>query len=396
VPFSLIDSPVGILAVLAGVTSLFFFLEKKTGWKLFSYFPPLLFIYIIPVFLSNLHVIPSKSPVYDFMGANLLPMFITILLLDVDLLATVRAIGKGIFVMLLGTLGVVVGAVVAYFIVKSGLDPGTWKAFGALAGSWIGGTGNMLAVGHMLKLDESSVQFGYAVISDNAVYLIWLPIMLGSKNLAGWFHRFTGVSPDRIARMEKFAKEMSLEKGAMQMRHLLYLVFFGFTVTAIAAWLSQQIPTISTSDGTTIVSASTYKILIVTILGIALSFTRASKIPGSHAVAMAMVYLFVARMGAKADLSGVSVAVFWFLLGAYIWIFIHGVFLVTAARIFKVDVHTAAIASAANIGGAASAPVVAAHHNPLLVPVSVLMALVGYAIGNPIAYLTGLLCYWVS
>jgi uncharacterized membrane protein len=136
-------------------------------------------------------------------------------------------------------------------------------------------------------------------------------------------------------------------------------------------------------------------ILIVTFAGIGLSFTRASKIPGSHALAMALVYLFVARMGAKADLSSLDASVLWFVAGAFIWIFIHGAFLVGAAKLFKVDVHTAAIASAANIGGAASAPIVAAYHKTSLVPVSILMALLGYAVGNPAAILAGTLCQWV-
>jgi uncharacterized membrane protein len=393
---TLITSSAGILAVLAAVTSFFFFVEKKTEWNVFNYFPPLIFIYVIPVLLSNLHFIPSNSPVYDFMGTNLLPMFLVIMLLDVDLLATIKVMGKGIFVMLLGTLGVVIGAPIAFFIVKSGLDAEAWKGFGALAGSWIGGTGNMLAVSKMVELDEASVQYGYAVIADNAVYLIWLPIMLGSKNLAKWFGKFTRVSKDRLENMEKAAGELTLDKGKIEMRHFLYLAFFGFGATAVAAWLSQMIPTIQTEAGTTIVSANTYKILLVTVFGICLSFTKASKIPGSHAVAMALIYLFVARMGAKADLSNVSSSVFWFLLGAYIWIFIHGAFLITAARIFKVDVHTAAIASAANIGGAASAPIVAAYHNRTLVPVSILMAMIGYAIGNPAAWVAAMLCYFVS
>jgi uncharacterized membrane protein len=393
---TVISSSAGILAVLAGITSIFFFIERKTGWKIFNYFPPLIFIYILPVLLSNSGVIPSKSPVYDFMGSNLLPMFLVIMLLDVDLMATIRVMGKGIFVMLLGTFGVVIGAPIAFLIVKTGLDAEAWKGFGTLAGSWIGGTGNMLAVSNMIELDESSVQYGYAVIADNAVYLIWLPIMLGSKNLAKWFGKFTRVPKERLERIEKAAAELTLDKGNIEMRHILYLAFFGFAATALAAWLSHMIPTIQTEAGTTIVSANTYKILLVTVFGISLSFTGASRIPGSHAVAMALVYLFVARMGAKADLSNLSSAVFWFLLGAYIWIFIHGTILIISARIFKVDVHTAAISSAANIGGAASAPIVAAYHNRTLVPVSILMAMIGYAIGNPAAWVAAMLCYWVS
>jgi uncharacterized membrane protein len=392
---TLITSPAGILATLAAVTSFFFFLEKKTGWKLFNFFPPLIFIYLVPVVLSNSSVIPSKSPVYDFMGENILPMFLVIMLLNVDLLATVRVMGRGVFVMLMGTVGVMVGAPIGYVLVSHGLAPDAWKAFGALAGSWIGGTGNMLAVSQMVDLDESSLEYGYAVIADNAVYLIWLPIMLGSKNLAGWFNHFTNVSAERLGRMEKAAKELIVDKGRMEMRHFLYLIFLGLAVTAFAIWFSDKIEPIR-MGGQVIVSTNTYKILLVTILGIALSFTRASRIPGSHGFSMALVYLFVARMGAKADLSDIDTAVFWFLLGAYIWIFIHGGFLLAAARIFRVDIHTAAISSAANIGGAASAPIVAAYHKPALVPVSVLMALLGYAIGNPAAWIAAQLCRLVG
>jgi len=391
---AIITSPAGVLATLAAVTSFFFFLEKRTGWKFFNYFPPLIFIYLIPVVLSNSGMIPTKSPLYDFMGSNILPMFLLIMLLDVDILATVRAMGRGVFVMLLGTLGVVVGAPVAFLLVKHGLGPDAWKAFAALAGSWIGGTGNMAAVAIAYDLDESTLDFGYAVIADNAVYLIWLPIMLASKNFAGWFNRFTGISKTRLERMEKAAAELTVDKGKVEMRHYLYLAFFGFGVTAIASWLSGMLPPLPADEP--VISANTYKILIVTFVGVALSFTRASRIPGSHALAMALVYLFVARMGAKADLSNLSGSVFWFLLGAYIWIFIHGFFLVGAAKLFKVDVHTAAIASAANIGGAASAPIVAAYHKTTLVPMSILMALLGYAIGNPAAIFAGLLCKWVN
>ncbi len=391
----LISSPSGIIAVLGAVASLFFFLEKKTAWKGFNYFPPLIFIYLLPVLLSNGGIIPTKAPVYDFMGANLLPMFLTIMLLEVNILATIRIMGKGIFVMLMGTVGVVIGAPIALLIVKSGLEPEVWKGFAALAGSWIGGTGNMLSVAYAFDLDESSLNYGYAVIANNAVYLVWLPIMLGSKSLASKFNKFTGADSDRVEKMDKAAKELTTDKGPVEMRHFLYLIMIGFGVTAISTLAAGFIEPYSTDDGQVLFSLNTYKVLIVTLISIGLSFTKASKIPASHAFSMAMVYLFVARMGAKADLSNISGEVIWFVLGAFIWIFIHGTFLVGAAKLFKVDVHTAAIASAANIGGAASAPIVAAFHKPSLVPVSILMALLGYAIGNPMAILTGILCKWV-
>jgi uncharacterized membrane protein len=396
---ALIESSAGVLAVLAGVTSLFFLLEKRTKLKIFNYFPPLIFIYLVPVALSNLGVIPTQSPVYGFMRGNVLPMFLVIMLLQVDFLATIRAMGRGVIVMLMGTLGVVVGAPVALFLVRHGLQglgADAWKGYGALAGSWIGGTGNMAATAVALELSDRSLAFGYGLISDNAVYLVWLPLLLMSKNFAGWFHRFTLVPEGRVASIEKASSELAVTSGAVEMRHFLYLAFLGFGVTALAGWLASFIPEIpSGPDAQAFITTSTYKILLVTCFGVMLSFTKASRIPGSRALSMALVYLFVARMGAVADLSNLDASILWFLLGAYIWIAIHGVFLVGAAKALRMDVHTAAIASAANIGGAASAPIVAAHHNPVLVPVAILMALIGYAVGNPAAILTGLLCKWV-
>jgi uncharacterized membrane protein len=393
---ALISSSAGVIAVLAGVASLFFYLEKRTRSRLFSFLPPLIFIYLIPVALSNTGLIPNSSPVYGFMRDSVLPAFLVLMLLQVDFLATVRAMGRGVLVMLTGTLGVVVGAPVALLLVKgglAGLGPEAWKGYGVLAGSWIGGTGNMAATAVALELSDKSLVFGYGLISDNAVYLIWLPILLMSKSFAGRFHRFTGIPDGHVEAVHRAAAEVTMDTGKAEMRHFLYLALIGFGVAALAGWLAGFLPEIPSGPGkTAFITTSTYKILLVTAGGVLLSFTGARRIPGSHPLAMALVYLFVARMGATADLSNLDSSVLWFLLGAYVWIFIHGLFLVGAARIFKTDVHTTAIASAANIGGAASAPIVAAHHNPVLVPVAVLMALIGYAVGNPVAIFTALLC----
>ena len=133
---------------------------------------------------------------------------------------------------------------------------------------------------------------------------------------------------------------------------------------------------------------STVRILLVTTIALGLSATPVSKLPNSTAIGTALVYVFVAGMGARASVEGLAEAPV-FVLGAFIWIFIHGAFCLAGAWLFRVDVHSVAIASAANIGAAASAPIVAAHHRPNLVPVSVLMALLGYALGNYLAPLAG-------
>ncbi|KPJ61055.1 MAG: hypothetical protein AMJ46_03555 [Latescibacteria bacterium DG_63] len=388
-PDSLITNSTGILFVLAANAALWFFLEKKTGWKLFSFLPPLIFIYVLPVFFSNLGLIPSKAPVYDWLGDNILPFFLVLLLLDVDLRSTIRATGRGVFVMLLGTAGVVAGAPVAYFLVKGWLGPEAWKGFGALAGSWIGGTGNMAAVAE--GLGTSGTDFGLAVIADNVVYLVWLPLMLQSKNMAKWFHRFTRVTDKRLARLKDAADELLVKKDTPEMRHLLYLIAIGFGVTYVCGLIASNLRELPP-----VLTAGTYRILLVTTLGLILSHSPARRIPGSHQLAMALVYLFVARMGAKTAIAGLAGQAIPFVAGGFVWIAIHGIFIVVAARLFRIDVHTAAISSAANIGGAASAPIVAAYHDERLVPISILMALIGYAVGNYAAFFAAFLCSLVA
>ena len=185
---SYISSPIGILATLCGVGALFFFLEAQTKWKLFNYFPPLIFIYSLPAVMSNTGLLANKSPVYDWLSSTVLPMFLVIMLLKVDVASTVRVMGRGVFVMLIGTAGVVLGAPIAFLLLQDKLPEDIWKAFGTLAGSWIGGTGNMAAVSE--GLETSGEGFGLAVIGDNLVYLIWLPILLGSKHFAKSFNIF--------------------------------------------------------------------------------------------------------------------------------------------------------------------------------------------------------------
>jgi uncharacterized membrane protein len=240
-------------------------------------------------------------------------------------------------------------------------------------------------------LETSGTHFGLAVIADNVVYLVWLPLLLQSKNLAGLFHRFTRVSQERLTMLKTATDELVTDKGAPKMFHLLYLIAIGFGVTYVCALVAQRIPEVPP-----VLTPGTYKILLVTTVGLALSYTPASRIPGNHELAMALIYLFVARMGAKTSVAGLAGQSVPFVAGGYIWITIHGLFILGAARLFRIDVHTAAISSAANIGGAASAPIVAAYHDERLVPVSILMALIGYAVGNYAAFFAAYLCSLVA
>ncbi|MCH8302538.1 MAG: DUF819 family protein [Proteobacteria bacterium] len=385
----LISSPGGVLAVLCAVAAFWFYVEQVSALKLFQYIPPLIFIYATPVFLNNLDVIPASSPVYSGLSSYALPAFIVLMLIKVNVPATVKIMGKGILVMLMGTAGVVAGCVVAYVIVHRWLAPDAWTGFGALAGSWIGGTGNMAATSEMLNTPPE--QFGLAVLADNVVYIVWLPILLASRNFADRFNAWANVPEDRIRMMDSAAALVHEEEKAPQMRDYIYLAAIAIGVTWIAAALAPILFDTMMGiapDLQVVLSESTWRILLITTIALSLSVTPLSKLPNATVMGTALIYIFVAGMGARATIEGFGQAPA-FLLGAFIWIFIHGAFCLAGAKLFRVDVHSVAIASAANIGAAASAPIVAAFHRPSLVPVSVLMALIGYALGNYLAPLAG-------
>jgi uncharacterized membrane protein len=391
---TIISSPAGVMTVLIAVVTFWFWLERTTRWKLFEFLPPLVFIYATPVVLSNFGVIPYSNAAYDFLYKYGLPVFIVMMLIKVDVVGAVRIMGKGVFVMLLGSVGVVVGGVIAYKLGQTlnigdslPLDQDSWRAFGTLAGSWIGGTGNMAAA--YAGLEGKPDDMTMAAAADQMVYLIWLPILLGSKAFADRFNRLMKVPPDRIAMMEQAAGKFNNSEDAPSMIGFLYLGLLAIGFTAIALSLSEILPPVVIA-GTTAITAGTWLILLVTTFALIASVTPARKLPAAQPIAMAIIYVFVARVGATMDLSVVD----WdkmigFIAMAYVWITIHGLFILTGAWLFRVDIHTVAIASAANIGGAASAPIVAAHHRATLVPASILMALIGYALGNYLAILTG-------
>lgn len=395
---TLIDSPVGVMAVLVGVVSFWFWLEKKSQWKIFDYLPPLIFIYATPVVLSNTGLIPYENAAYDFLRHYGLPIFICLMLIKVDVVGAVRIMGKGVFVMLLGSIGVVLGGFLAYalgqaistpegFPLKFPLPADSWKTFGTLAGSWIGGTGNMTAA--HAALDGSGQDMTMAAAADQMVYLIWLPLLLGSRAFAEKFNRWMRVPANRLELMDKAAEAHKDEDHAPKMIQLLYLALIALSFTWISLELSQVLPPVVVG-GATVISASTWLILLVTTLALIASGTPVRKLPAAQPIAMAIIYVYVARIGATMDLSNASLETMGaFVAMAYFWIAIHGVFILTGAWLFRVDVHTLAIASAANIGGAASAPIVAAHHRESLVPASILMAMIGYALGNYLAILTG-------
>ena len=138
--------PVGVMAVILMIPVFYLWLERKTRWKVFEFLPAIIWIFLTPIFLSNFGVIPRSTPIYTTFKSFAVPLFIVLMLLDIDIRAALKVAWRGAVVLVVGAFGIVVGAAVSFWAFRFGLPPDAWSGFGALAGSWIGGTGNLAAV----------------------------------------------------------------------------------------------------------------------------------------------------------------------------------------------------------------------------------------------------------
>jgi uncharacterized membrane protein len=376
---------VGVMAVITMIPVFFVWLEKKTQWKIFDILPAIIWIFLAPIFLSNLNVIPRSSEIYTTFRSFAVPMFIVLMLLDINIREVIKVAWRGAGVMVLGSLGIVIGAAISFYLFRAGLPENTWRGYGALAGSWIGGTGNLAAVAESLQTPGEMV--GMVVLVDNFVYVFYFPIILTCKRWAEQFNRFTRVSQKDIDHIVHATADVAQKTHEVHFKNVLTLVGFAFTAMLVANRLAGFLPEVQP-----VLTEGTWAILLVTTLGIALSGTRLSKVPGTMPIAMTLTYIYMTMMGAQADLTKIGGAQF-FLIAGFACIAIHFVFIILGARLFRIDVSMAAVASVSAVGGAASAPVAAAVHREDLVPVSIMLALIGYGLGNYLGVLTAYICH---
>jgi uncharacterized membrane protein len=390
----LFNETVGVMAVITMVPVFFVWLERKTKWRVFDFLPAIIWIFLTPIFLSNLDVlpflpfdrsvIPRSTPVYDHYKSWAVPMFIVLMLLDINIKESLKVAWKGVAVLVMGAVGIVVGAAVAFYLFRHDVPANTWSGFGALAGSWIGGTGNLMAVAESLETPGEMV--GMVVLVDNIVYLFYFPVILMSKNWASRFNRFTRVSEEEIRHISEATQMVEKKTHEVHFKDLLTLLGWGFTAILIANQVAKIMP-----EMPPVLTEKTWAMLLVTTFGIFMSSTPLKKVPGTEPLAMTLVYISMTMIGASADLRNLGAAA-WFLAAGFICIGIHFLFIILGARLLKLDVSMAAIASVASVGGAASAPIAAGYHREELVPVSIMLALIGYGLGNYLGVATAQLC----
>ncbi len=382
---TLFSEPVGVLAVIIMIPVFFVWLERKTGWKVFNFLPAIIWIFLTPIFLSNLDIIPRSTPIYDNFKSWAVPMVIVLMLLGINIRESLKVAWRGVGVLVLGAVGIVVGACIAFYMFRHGLGPNAWSGFGALAGSWIGGTGNLAAVAEGLQTPAEMV--GIVVIVDNFVYLPYFPLIIGCKRWAARFNRFSRVSEEQMQRIAASAGVVSKRTSEIHFRDLLTLLGWAFTAILAAKTLASVMPAFPP-----VLTEKTWAMLLVTTIGIGMSASPLRKVPGSEQLAMTLIYIYMTMLGASADLRNIGGAV-WFLAAGVICIIVHLIFVVLAARLFRVDISMAAVASVASVGGAASAPVAASFHRDDLVPISIMLALIGYGLGNYLGVATAYLCH---
>jgi uncharacterized membrane protein len=383
----LITDPAGVLAALLAIlAAIFWFGETGPGRRLFGVVPRLVFCYFIPTTLTTLGILPESSPLYDWIKTFLLPASLVLLILALDVPGILRLGPRAVIMLLAGTTGVVVGAPIALWLFSSLVPPDTWQGMTALSGSWIGGGANMVALAQIAGTSES--MFGMMVIVDVAVANIWMGVLLYMAGQADRIDRWTGADTSAIEDLKRRVTEFQEKTTRVpQLQDLIMIVAIGFGGMWLATLAAQPL-----EQWAPFFSATVWKMVVVTALAVALSFSPARQLEGAGAsrIGSLMLYLLVASIGAHANFMEMREAPMLIAVGA-VWMLFHVAILLGIARLIRAPVFFVAVGSQANIGGAASAPIVASAFHPSLAPVGVLLAVAGYVLGT----YAGLLCMWL-
>ena len=320
-------------AVLVNLPKIF---KGKKAQVFFNFAPPIVLIYLGLMLLCTMKVwdLSATSAVYKSVKNPILYAMLFIMLLRCDLKKIIKLGPKMLIGFFAATLSIGLGFFVSYAIFHQLLGAGSWKALGALCGSWMGGGGNMLAIQAALDVDEATM--AYALVMDSICATLYVMFLLWA-----------------IGNHEKFNKvsAVSMELGSMINAHLSFF------------------------------DSTTWTVLIVSVLGIVFPLTPFGKIKETEEISNVMLYIVIALIASRADLGAVGNAPIWLLAG-FVILLIHVAIMIALAKILKLDIFTCCVASLANIGGTATAPVLAGAYSNALVPVGIMMALLGYVIGT--------------
>ena len=377
-PEAVFTDPMAVFAFLAALVALIFWVSGlKKLEKLFELTPPVIYVYFLPMFATTLGITPASSETYDWMIRYLLPFALLLLMVSIDLKSIAKLGPVALFMVVAGTVGIIIGGPISLLLFKGLLPAEAWKGFAALCGSWIGGTANMVAIAESVGTPDEA--FGPIIVVDTVVGYGWMGVLLLFSGYQAVFDRRTGANTRAIEDTNRRLSEMNRDRHAISVRDASVMVGLGMAGAVASVALGGMMPSLGDP---TIISTTTWAVLIVVTGGLLLSFTKLrdfEKVGASH-LGYTALYLLLAGIGARGDLKAVLEAPLYLAAGA-VWISIHVVILLGAARVVRAPLFFVATGSMSNIGGAASAPVVAGVYHPAMAPVGLLMAVAGYVLG---------------
>lgn len=387
------------LSLLIAISAVLVYLEKRRGIAVFKYVPGFVFLYLIAALLNTIGVFGESDSITDVGGGvkdALLPAMIMLLLFQCDIRQIIKLGPKLLLTYAASALSILLGFVLTFLVFRGLLDPEAWKGLSALAASWTGGSANMVAVQGILDAPENV--FGHVLIVDTIIYSVWLLVMFSSVTVSDRFNAWTKADTSYLdvhssetahaattgataATGAAAATGGTAATGAeagetLDLVALFRVLALGLFASAAATWIGGLLPEIGV-----VVTSTTWTILIVSILGLIIGSTRWGKMPGSSEVAQIMLYIIIGVIAAGSDFTSLVEAPLYLLAGVMV-VLIHLVLMVLYAKATKTELFSIAVASTANIGGVASAPVVASAFNRQLVPVGVLFALIGAFAGT--------------
>ena len=403
---ALITNDAAVLGLLAMTLGGIFYTahSEHRFWKRFyKYVPIILVCYFVPSLYNTFGLVDAElSRLYFVASRYLLPATLVLLTLSIDLQAILRLGPKALIMFFTGTFGIIVGGPLAILIfsvispdVVGGAGPdAVWRGLTTVAGSWIGGSANQAAMKEVFEVGDDV--FSTMIAVDVLVANVWMAVLL---YMAGESKQIDArVGADRTALIDLQRRVTEFQERVAKipsLRDLMVIAGLGFGVMGIshvladivAPWIARTAPAL---ERLSLTSGFFWLVVFATTGGLLLSFTKARELEGAGAskVGSAMLYVLIATIGMGMDIGSVVDRPGLFAVG-FVWIGFHAVLLLVVARLIKAPVFYLAVGSQANVGGAASAPVVASAFHPTLAPVGVLLAVLGYAIGTYAAWVCG-------
>jgi len=402
-----------VFGILMTILALVFYTSglKSGFWnRFYKIIPSVLLCYFVPALLNTFNLISGeKSSLYNMASRYLLPASLVLLTIGIDIKGLRRLGGKAVIMFFAGTLGVMLGGPIAFIIVGSIFpdilhfgNEETWRGLATIAGSWIGGGANQAA---MLEVfGASKTLFAQMIAVDVLVANIWMGLLLYGAQRKNKIDKWLRADNSALSQLEERMEALHLQEKVTDtgVRHWMVVLGVAFGVTAIshacadiiAPWFESNYPS---SAQYSLTSSFFWLIILVTTMGMFLSFTKVKRLEnyGSSNIGSLFLYILVATIGMSMDLKALFDNPKFFLVGI-IWILTHITIMLIVARIIRAPLFFVAVGSQANIGGAASAPIVAAAFSKYLAPVGVLMAVLGYAVGTYGGYICGLILQFIS